>query len=296
MSRARTKLKLSLAGRRVNATKTEKEPLTYHNKNKDITTVSDETNDMKANKWYCPISTSWLLSGWSKRPESEVDIGEIHLSARERKAHEKLDKMAEQFRLSKERCQCRIEAVTRQIKSIPRLEINRDRIIILLKRRQQLTKQLNKIETAAASIEEYKHMVQDANVNKDIMSTVVELKNIVKTATRASLGSSADKAARKAGDAVDSLEEIKDDMNGISDALSNLGLGMSGNDLYDGLDDELRLEIDSWNEDGFDLFEKGATPSLDALPKLPSFKNKPSTIVNDNSDDDDPSSSVMISV
>jgi hypothetical protein len=264
MSISKPKLSVQFVKGKKNQDKqAEKQPL----KRKEVSQSSSEDSQNTTQSWICPLR---FFSSWSTRPQTELDVGEMNLTASEIKAQQKLEIMATQFKLSKERCQCRIEAVNAQIKSIPRIDINRERIIILLKRRQQLMKQLSKIESAAASIENYKYMVQDASINKDIMLSVVELRKIIKSATKSTLGSSADKAAKRANSAVEGLEEIRDDMNEISDSVSSLGLGADIN-LYDDFDEQFKSEIDSWAKEGFYLFDNNddKIPSVSDLPSLP---------------------------
>ena len=222
-----------------------------------------------------------------KKPEL---VGELKTSKQEKKAVNKLAKMAETFSVSRDRCECRLAKITQQIKSTPRTDANKSKLIGLLKRRKQLQKQIQKIENAASSIDEYRYVVADAGIDRDIMSSVVELKKVVKSATKSSLGTSADKAAKKVGKAVDDLEDLRDDMAEMSDVLEGFHMGGGGMD-----DDDLLAEIDTWadDDDGDDdrrdgypygpgnngasiLVEEAVPPVLPPLPKLPSVPtNRP---------------------
>ena len=167
------------------------------------------------------------------------EVGSMFATKKEKKAVQELEKMSDNFTLSKERCLLRITEINLQLKATKRCEANKSKLIALLKRRKQLERQIEKIESTLQSIMDYKSIVEDTQIDKDIMQSVVKLKKVVKTAAKSSLGTSADKAAKKVNKAVDELEDFRDDVAEFQNILTDMNLNVTE-------DEELMDEIESW--------------------------------------------------
>lgn len=158
------------------------------------------------------------------------------------------------FSTSQDKCQCRIEVINQELQQISRVTKNRNRIILLLRKRKLLQEQLNKIESARLKVEDYQLVLDDAQVNAEILKSFEDLNSIVHAAVaRPQINT------QNLNETVENISETAELLQEANDTLFSFGIGASDDDTYDNLDEALRQEVD-------DMLSSQA--DLDPLPTL----------------------------
>lgn len=183
-----------------------------------------------------------------------------------------LQNLVNGFSTSQDKCQCRIEVINQELQQISRVTKNRNRMILLLRKRKLLQEQLNKIESARLKVEDYQLVLDDAQVNAEILKSFEDLNSIVHAAVaRPQINT------QNLNETVENISETAELLQEANETLFSFGIGASDDDTYDNLDEALRQEVDDMLSSQSDLDPLPTLATQQRITTVPKTSHQTST-------------------